>query len=284
MRSDTMELADGRTLSWAELGADSAATVLLANHGTGSSRLEMAIFDALLRERDVRVIAPERPGYGRSTPCEHGRSLGDWATDVGALVAALDIASFVVSGYSGGGPHALAIAASPTLNTRVSRVLLSASSPLAWMIPLSEQDQQLAQQVRTQPWGQFESSFQSTVMGEVTGFLSPADQEAFADPTYLEAAMATIGEGARQGPRGEAGDAWAWNSDPGFDLEAVTQPVEIWHGDADLVVPVEAAYALQRSLAQATLHILAGDGHFSIGAHLPEQLDALGIVAPTSSA
>lgn len=105
--------------------------------------------------------------------------------------------------------------------------------------------------------------------------MSPADQEAFAAPAYLEAAMATITEGTRQGPAGDASDMWAFATPWGFELTAVVQPVDIWHGDADTQVPVSHAYVLEAALPRATLHVLPGDGHFSIGRHVPDLLASL---------
>src|SRR6476660_9266544 len=91
MRSMTMELADGRRLSWAELGSEAATNVLVANHCTGSSRLELAIYDEALGELGLRVLAPERPGYGQSTPLHRARSVAEWAADVAQLVGDLGI-------------------------------------------------------------------------------------------------------------------------------------------------------------------------------------------------
>jgi pimeloyl-ACP methyl ester carboxylesterase len=57
----------------------------------------------------VRVIAPDRPGMGTST-FEPARRLTDWADDVRQLADSVGLPRFVLAGFSGGGPHALAVA------------------------------------------------------------------------------------------------------------------------------------------------------------------------------
>jgi pimeloyl-ACP methyl ester carboxylesterase len=57
----------------------------------------------------VRVIAPERPGFGLSTFDETHR-VSDWPSSIRALAAHLGIDRFAVLGGSGGAPYALACA------------------------------------------------------------------------------------------------------------------------------------------------------------------------------
>ena len=65
-----------------------------------------------------RVITYNRPGYGESER-QRGRRVVDCVDDVAALADTLGIDQFTVLGASGGGPHALAVAA--RLPDRVSR-------------------------------------------------------------------------------------------------------------------------------------------------------------------
>src|SRR4051794_14295837 len=99
-------LADGRTVSYAELGDPAGAPVIYL-HGTPSSRLDLVFKDAELRVRGLRVVGVDRPGYGRST-IRSGMSLVDCAADVGEVAAALGFDRFGVLGISGGGPYAAA--------------------------------------------------------------------------------------------------------------------------------------------------------------------------------
>src|SRR5205823_8781967 len=114
----TVDLPDGRTLAYAEWG-DPAGRPIVTCHGTPGCRLNRHPNQDLVRSTGARVIAFDRPGYGRSTR-NAGRRVVDVVPDVVALVDHLGLDEFAVVGGSGGGPHALAVAAS--MPDRVTRV------------------------------------------------------------------------------------------------------------------------------------------------------------------
>jgi pimeloyl-ACP methyl ester carboxylesterase len=265
-----MILPDGRTLSWAELGDTTSANVVITNHGTASSRIETALYDAAFTELGLRVVAPERPGYGFSDPLPRARTVDEWTADVACLVAEIGVESFAVSGYSGGGAYALSIAASRALGDCVTRVLLRAALAPE-QPPRNPLDVEIRARAGRDDWDAFVPWFAATTEDPD---LAPADVEALADPAYGAAAIATLEEGGRQGPIGTASDLWAyvhWR----FELAAVTPPVDVWHGDADTRVPLSHAVALSEGLPNAVLRVLPGEGHLSIGRYVPEQCAAV---------
>jgi pimeloyl-ACP methyl ester carboxylesterase len=73
------------------------------------SRVAGRVLDEAARESRVRVLAPDRPGLGLSSP-QPGRTLLDLAGDVHALADTLGIDRLAVVGESGGGPYVLACA------------------------------------------------------------------------------------------------------------------------------------------------------------------------------
>jgi pimeloyl-ACP methyl ester carboxylesterase len=77
-----------------------------------SSRLEAALGHDVALKLGLRVIAADRPDYGRSSP-QPGRTLSNWAEDVAELADHLAIARFDVAAVSGGGPYALACGVGP---------------------------------------------------------------------------------------------------------------------------------------------------------------------------
>ena len=122
-----MDLPDGRRLGWLELG-DPDAWPTFGFHGTPGSRLQFALPDAL-QPAGVRLIFPDRPGYGLST-YQSGRRLTDWPGDVAQLADHLGVAEFSVFGVSGGGPHSAACAA--VLGDRVAAAaIVSGVGPLS---------------------------------------------------------------------------------------------------------------------------------------------------------
>ncbi|MFB6161403.1 MAG: alpha/beta fold hydrolase, partial [Haloferacaceae archaeon] len=121
----TCSLPDGRTLAYAVAGDPDGAPVV-AHHGTPGSRLFAALLAAAARETGVRLVVPDRPGYGRSDPPPDGWSWADWPAAFEALAAAESLDRVAALGFSGGGPFALA-AGTRDRTTRVA--LVSALAP-----------------------------------------------------------------------------------------------------------------------------------------------------------
>ncbi len=120
-------LTDGRDLGWLELG-EPDGTPVFAFHGTPGSRLQLAVDEAPIRDAGVRLVCPDRPGYGLST-FQSGRRLVDWPGDVAHLADHLGIGQFAVMGISGGGPHSAVCAA--LLGSRVTAsAIVSGVGPL----------------------------------------------------------------------------------------------------------------------------------------------------------
>jgi pimeloyl-ACP methyl ester carboxylesterase len=116
-------LPDGRTLCYADLGDADGAPVLMM-HGTPGYRLNWKALPEYPFLPGVRLIAPDRPGYGLSSP-RPGATYADWPADVAALADALHLDRFAVLGGSGGGPPALACGWA--MPERVERIALVSS-------------------------------------------------------------------------------------------------------------------------------------------------------------
>lgn len=103
-----VRLPDGRWLGYAEHG-DPTGRPVLVFRGAPASRLSYWPDPAIAASLAVRLISPDRPGYGLST-FQPGRAMLDWPGDVTAFAAALGLERFAVLGVSGGAPYALACA------------------------------------------------------------------------------------------------------------------------------------------------------------------------------
>jgi pimeloyl-ACP methyl ester carboxylesterase len=107
----TITLHDRRHLGFAEYGAATGKPIFWF-HGTPGARRQIpADVRVAATERNVRLIAIERPGVGLSTPHLY-RAIGEWARDVEEFANTLAIDRFALVGMSGGGPYVLACAAS----------------------------------------------------------------------------------------------------------------------------------------------------------------------------
>jgi pimeloyl-ACP methyl ester carboxylesterase len=117
LSTDACILSDGRTLSYAT-GGDPDGRPVVVHHGTPGSRLFGALLTAPAAEVGVRLLVPDRPGYGRSSPPSDVWSWEDWPADLGDLLDAESVDRAGALGFSGGGPFALAAG----VDDRVTRV------------------------------------------------------------------------------------------------------------------------------------------------------------------
>ena len=105
----TVAARDGRTLAYLEVG-DPNGPLVIHNHGGPSSRLEARLFAKAASKNRLRLVCVDRPGIGQSSR-QKTRSYAGWADDLTAIADALGYRAFGVTGWSEGGPWALAAAA-----------------------------------------------------------------------------------------------------------------------------------------------------------------------------
>jgi pimeloyl-ACP methyl ester carboxylesterase len=266
-----LRLGDGRLLTFAEYGTPDGAPVL-AFHGTPGSRFQLTALDEAARTTGVRLIVPDRPGYGASDP-HPGRRLVDWPQDVTAIADHLGIDRFGVLGVSGGAPHALACAVALPDRVRRLTVVSGVAPPGCWAP--SPRSGRLEQAV----WVLMRSggtvlrlliALALTVVRHAPRLalrlyrtvLPPADRRIVADPQLA----AQLRDEIRRQPRSTAAaavqDLRLFARPWGFEVTAVAVPTELWHGDADRAVPVEHARALAALLPRAAYHEAPHSGHF----------------------
>ena len=282
---DVVRLGDGRAVGLAEHG-DRAGRPVFLLHGTPSSRLGFDLVDEPARARGVHVLCPDRPGIGRSDPAPVSGCLGDYASELAALADALEIDTFAVLGYSGGGPFALAAAA--LLPERVHGVgLVAGVGPLdrpgareslsktdVVLLDLCERLPHVAGAVlRGMAVGTRRAPGMAVRIFKTD--LRQADRHALDSDGQGLALMASFVEALRQGPGGVIDDyrlpARQWD----FALADIHLPVHLWQGDDDTVVPPARSEDLAEGLPNAVLHRLPGEGHISILRRMGEILDSV---------
>jgi pimeloyl-ACP methyl ester carboxylesterase len=109
MQDARVAVGGGRQLAYTDIGDPGGRCVVFFD-GAPMSRLHLVGMEGQFAAQGLRVVSPDRPGYGGSSP-QVGRSMADWPKDVAALVDALGIDRFMVAGHSSGGPYAVACAA-----------------------------------------------------------------------------------------------------------------------------------------------------------------------------
>ncbi|MEQ1953991.1 alpha/beta hydrolase [Mesorhizobium sp. CN2-181] len=101
--------SDGRSLACVEVGHP-AGPLIIHNHGGPSSRLEVQLFADAAQRCGIRLLGVDRPGIGQSSP-QPSRGYQSWAQDLEHIADRLGYQKFGVTGWSEGGPWALAAAA-----------------------------------------------------------------------------------------------------------------------------------------------------------------------------
>src|SRR4051812_17711522 len=105
--SQPLHLPDGRKLSYGIYGAETGPLVIVLD-GPGSRGLARAA-SPIAAELGLRLVAPDRPGWGETT-LDARRGIADWPDDHAALLDALDADGAGILAQSGGTPFALAAA------------------------------------------------------------------------------------------------------------------------------------------------------------------------------
>ncbi|MGO9171926.1 MAG: alpha/beta fold hydrolase [Rhodomicrobium sp.] len=277
-------LPDGRKLSYSEFGSARGLPVL-GFHGTPGSRFMFRLVHEPARRLGMRIIAPERPGFGLST-YQHNRTLTDWAGDVAVLAHQLGLNQFGVAGISGGGPYAAACAA--LLPARVTAAALI--SPMGPLCPPEGPETigtaryvtfRLLPRITPAMKGAFSLgrlmflNAPDSMYGFIRRRACPADRRILRRPDIRRNLLDGVSEGLRPGIRGVIQEMRIFCRPWDIPFDAVQAPVLLWQGTNDGNVPVTASLQLARLIPGCELHRLEGAGHYWIFEHIEEVLRAI---------
>jgi len=283
---ESIELSDGRTLSYSAIGPHDGVPILYFHGAIGSPpQSDPALVDAIARWR-IRYLMPDRPGSGGSDS-QQERRVVDFARDTEELANALGLGRFSVLGVSAGAPYALACAAA--MPGRVaSTAAVSAIPP--WFSPRRSH--------RTAP------HYRLALMALLS---APRAIRAIADPLLSLAqdrpdlfrrlfAVAALGGdrdllrtsearelAARRFLGATARGSWPMIDDFlvcrrswGFDLEQIRSEVHLWHGLRDPVIPIAYADETRRRLRHVWPRFIKA-GHFLLRSRIGEVLRPLAL-------
>lgn len=277
MATDTQAATarDGRTLSFAEWG-DPAGFPVFTLHGTPGSRFNRHYDEGKYAEVGARVITYDRPGYGESDR-HSGRQVVDCVDDVSALADALGIERFAVIGGSGGGPHALAVAARlPETVTRAAcavGIVPYDTVDFDWfegMDPLNvrelswalQGEEVLAYELEREAAEMLErvAADPSKVISDEWD-LSEADRAELARPERHEVIRQSTSEAVRNGVWGWVDDDLCFIAPWGFDIAEIRVPTRVIYGTTDVLVPPRHGEWLARNVPGAEVVVEEAQGH-----------------------
>ena len=288
-RTRFVNTTDGRALAFEEYG-DPEGTPVFMLHGTPGCRLsgrhpdESRVVDA-----GLRLITYDRPGYGQSDR-HKGRQVIGCVADVAAIADELGVERFAVTGGSGGGPHALAVAA--RLPGRVTRVgcdvgVAPYDAPdfdwLAGMDPANVKEFKWALAGEDTLLPELEAQASEAIAkveADPTSLLnqfelSPADRAILEDPRIQNTLRAATKEAFVNGVWGWVDDDLAFTEPWGFDVAEVEVPVEIRYGATDVLVPAAHGAWLAAHIPHAAVTVDGEGGHLSSPDQRLERMIAL---------
>lgn len=255
-------IVEGRTLRFCLYGPVDGVPVIEL-YGTPSSRMRRPDQIAAIEHSGVRVLVPDRPGYGGSTRLP-GRTVSDVVRDIEALADSQLWERFAVTGGSGGGPHALACAA--LLPHRVTRcAVLSGIRPQAQTLPPEDVLREQLIQLGADIIGQVEA-------GGPAYPGAPTGTPGWEDHATRARLVATFADSLD----GWYDDAVAFAQPWGFSPQRIGVPVGVWYGTADEYVPESDAEWLLENVPTA-------EGYQYAGGHLPTSATLIDIYRWVSS-
>jgi pimeloyl-ACP methyl ester carboxylesterase len=292
--SETLVLRDGRVLEVSEYG-DPGGEPGLFFHGLIGSHHQASYVDGQAKRLGLRIIAPNRPGVGRSQFVRR-RSALESVADVEDIAAARGLNRFSVIGISGGTPYALA--ALLRLGERVrTATIISGMGPMRLPGALLGMERrrrlflragsryphlargafrQAAERFRTDPTG---------LLDRLIRTWSAPDRALFRRRDIYDLFLRDLEQVLSQpcAAEGLAQELTLYRR-YGFSMRDLPadRRVVLWHGLDDAIVPPTMACAMARALPNAEAHLVPG-GHFvavsiagAIIDRLRQQLDTAG--------
>jgi len=256
----TVTTKDGTQIFFKDWGPKDAQPVMF-HHGWPLSSDDWDTQMLFFLRNGFRVVAHDRRGHGRSEQVSEGHDMDHYAADAFAVVEALNLKRVVHIGHStGGGEVARYVARHGQPSGRVAKaVLVSAVPPL--MLKTAGNPEGLPMEVfdgfRKGVADNRAQLFLDVPTGPFYGFNRPG---AKVHPGVIQ-------NWWRQGMMGSAkahyeGIKAFSETDQTGDLQAITVPTLVMHGDDDQIVPIaDSALKSVKLLKNGTLKVYQGYAH-----------------------
>lgn len=265
---------DGRKLAYVEVG-DPLGPLVIHNHGGPSSRLEGLFFADTASKHGLRLICVDRPGIGQSD-AQAVRSYSSWADDLTTMADSLGCHEFGVTGWSEGGPWALAAAAYidakrlrhvsaiaggsyGAFGDNWARKHLSKIDAMGGFLALHfKPGFQLMYAALAVTAGHFRSSYIKQLREAINDY----DREILLRPGFQEVFCEASAECFAQGSKGLVCDSELLYRHWDFDVRQIDRCVHIWQGLDDRLVPDFINKQVAEQMPGAVWHPVPGAGHF----------------------
>lgn len=242
---------DGRSLGVAQWG-DPDGLPIVSIHGTPGSRFTRPASAEAIRDAGINLITYDRPGYGASDR-DAGRQIVDCVGDVEAIIDALGISRFAVTGRSGGGSHALAVAARLPDRVAAAECVVGAgpfdAPGLDWTAGMDAENVEefgwvsQGEQVLHRELTRVAAADLERLQADPTKILSDnwqladSDRQVLARTDVQSVLAESMQEAFRTGVWGWVDDDLAFLIHWGFEVSEIRVPVTVRYGRQDVMVP-----------------------------------------------
>jgi pimeloyl-ACP methyl ester carboxylesterase len=265
---------DGRTLSYLEVGAPDGPLVI-HNHGGPSSRLEARLLADAASKNRLRLVCVDRPGMGQSSP-QKQRTYSHWTDDMVAIADALGCRVFGVTGWSEGGPWALAAAAyiDPVRLRHVSSIAPGSYGAFGdnWAASYLSKIDALGGTLalRFKPGfrllyaslGVSAKHFRGSFAKQLRDSVNDYDRKILLRPDVETPFSDAVAECFAHGSDGLVGDAELLYRNWAFDVSTIERRVHIWQGLDDKLIPDPINKTVADRMPGSVWHPVEGAGHF----------------------
>ncbi len=259
---------------------DQDGPLVIHNHGGPSSRFEARLFASAASKNRLRFLCVDRPGIGQSSP-QAIRTYAGWADDLTVIADALGYREFGVTGWSEGGPWALAAAAyiDPvrlrhvtniagacygTFGTNWAAQYLSKADAFGGFLALHFEP---GFHLMYATLGLTAEHFRQTYVKELQKSVNGYDRQVLRQPGVESAFSEMSAECFAHGSEGLVRDAEPIYRSWSFDVTKVERRVHIWQGTDDTLVPSPINRTITDRMPGAVWHQVDGAGHFvAVGA------------------
>lgn len=272
----------GRRLHYAEYG-DPHGMPVIHLHGILGCRYERLPDDALTKKLGVRLVIPDRPGYGLS---DHATDHGylDFADDLLQLADHLNFQQFSLMGLSMGAIYGSAFAYKTPQRLR-SLAMISSTPPfrsfsdfagtppsIKLLITFSKYLPTAARMIA-------EIAIKNACKNPEKFFanipVSAADQAILSHSLLKEHLEACLLAGSKECYAGFVHDILLAAEPWPFPIKDIQIKVDFWHGTEDTHSPLNRIKPIVDAVPNKYFHQIDGGGHFLIYNHWQEVLETL---------
>jgi pimeloyl-ACP methyl ester carboxylesterase len=283
----TIRLTDGRQLGYRDYGQPSDHPVFVF-HGIPGSRCGVELVADLATRHGLRLIGVDRPGIGLST-FQPRRTFLDWPSDVQALADTLGLSHFAVVGSSGGAAYVAACAARMPERLTFTGII-SGMGPLdvpggLHALPLSRTDRLLVRLAQRSPHIACRTAApivarrtdprRPGLLERMKREMAPADVRLLEQPPVVKTLFHDAAEALKQGKWGVTWDLLLYTRPWGFQLNEISVPVHLWHGEADLTVPPHFGRVIAAAIPDCRATYWPDEGHLMMISRAEEIVDTI---------